>query len=182
MDGTSGQDVLFRREGGIGRITLNRPKALNALTLGMVNAIADALAAWEADPSIRLVVLDGAGERGLCAGGDIRALHASVLARDGMAETFWRNEYALNAAIAAYPRGHVLPADYVPRERPVAEAQLRLAGDRLAALLNAALSTPGHAGRSPGERPWPSTCIPSSMPPATPSATSPSIRPAARRR
>ncbi len=51
-------------------------------------------------------------------------------------------EASCHVAIAAYPRGHVLPADYVPRERPVAEAQLRLAGDRLAALLNAALSTP----------------------------------------
>ncbi|EMF02160.1 enoyl-CoA hydratase/isomerase family protein [Streptomyces mobaraensis NBRC 13819 = DSM 40847] len=76
--------VLLRTEGHAGYITLNRPKALNALTHAMVDRIADALDAWEADPAVRTVVIAGAGERGLCAGGDIRAIHDDARAlRDG---------------------------------------------------------------------------------------------------
>jgi len=97
-------DVLVARAGRAGRITLNRPAALNALTLGMVRAIDDALAAWAGDPSVDLVLLDGAGERGFCAGGDIRALRASALAGDDAAAAFWREEYALNGQIARYPK------------------------------------------------------------------------------
>ena len=70
-------EVLIRVEGTAGRITLNRPKALNALTLGMVRAIWPALRAWKDDPAVELVILDGAGERGLCAGGDVRWLYDS---------------------------------------------------------------------------------------------------------
>ena len=72
---TSVSDVLVRVDQGVGRITLNRPSALNALTGGMVHAIDSALLRWERDPRVRCVVVDGAGERGLCAGGDIKAIH-----------------------------------------------------------------------------------------------------------
>ena len=65
-------EVLIRREGRAGRITMNRPKALNALTHAMVGRIWEALLAWKHDPAVELVLLDGAGERGLCAGGDVR--------------------------------------------------------------------------------------------------------------
>ena len=66
-------DLIAQREGACGVITLNRPKALNALTLDM-SATSTALDAFEADPAVAVILLDGAGERGLCAGGDIRAL------------------------------------------------------------------------------------------------------------
>ena len=93
------EDLHVRREGAAGRITLNRPKALNSLTLDMVHSFATALDGWAEDDSVRVVVIDGAGTRGLCAGGDVRALNDSGSRGDGMAETFWRDEYRLNAAI-----------------------------------------------------------------------------------
>jgi enoyl-CoA hydratase len=67
-------DVLIRTEGRAGRITMNRPKALNALTHAMIAPIRDALTAWTDDPRIEVVLIDGAGDRGLCAGGDVRSL------------------------------------------------------------------------------------------------------------
>ncbi|HWE19895.1 MAG TPA: enoyl-CoA hydratase/isomerase family protein, partial [Hyphomicrobiaceae bacterium] len=71
MEPAASDEVLIRREGRAGRITLNRPKALNALTYAMLEPIRAALAAWRNDPAVQLVLLDGAGERGLCAGGDL---------------------------------------------------------------------------------------------------------------
>jgi enoyl-CoA hydratase len=103
----TGDEVLIRVEGRAGRITLNRPKALNALTLGMVRAIWPALLAWRDDPAVELVILDGAGERGLCAGGDVRWLYESRARGLGDALAFWREEYALNALIHRYPKPFV---------------------------------------------------------------------------
>ena len=100
-------EVLIRVEGTAGRITLNRPKALNALTLGMVRAIWPALLAWKDDPAVELVILDGAGERGLCAGGDVRWLYDSRARGLDDALAFWREEYALNALIHRYPKPFV---------------------------------------------------------------------------
>lgn len=100
-------EVSIRLEGRAGRITLDRPKALNALTLGMVRAIRAALDAWQDDPAIALVVLDGAGERGLCAGGDVRSLYDARGEGSGFARTFWREEYRLNALIHRYPKPFV---------------------------------------------------------------------------
>lgn len=104
---TMTDDVLIRVEGTAGRITLNRPKALNALTLGMVRAIWPALLAWKDDPAVELVILDGAGERGLCAGGDVRWLYDSRARGLDDALAFWREEYALNALIHRYPKPFV---------------------------------------------------------------------------
>jgi enoyl-CoA hydratase len=98
------EDLHVRREGAAGRITLNRPKALNSLTLNMVHSFATALDGWAEDDSVRVVIIDGSGSRGLCAGGDVRALNNSEACGDGMAETFWRNEYRLNVDIANYPK------------------------------------------------------------------------------
>lgn len=98
------EDLIVRREGAAGRITVNRPKALNALTLDMVHSFTKALDGWKNDDAVRVIVIDGAGTRGLCAGGDIRALLESGSRDDGMAETFWRDEYKLNAAIGSYPK------------------------------------------------------------------------------
>src|SRR5271166_3124976 len=72
--------VLVRRDGRVGRITLNRPKALNALDLPMIRDCAAALAGWAADPAVHAVVIDGAGNRAFCAGGDIRAIRAHAMA------------------------------------------------------------------------------------------------------
>lgn len=104
-------DVRIAKVGRIGHITLDRPKALNALTLPMLRAIAQALADWRDNDRVLAVAVDGAGERGLCAGGDIRAIYRSLQAGDGMAAAFWREEYALNAQIAAYPKPYVVLMD-----------------------------------------------------------------------
>ena len=98
------EDVLLRREGRAGRITLNRPKALNALTLDMVRRITPVLTAWAGDPRIEHVVLDGAGDRALCAGGDVLSLYSSRVEGSAGARTFWREEYALNAAIHRFSK------------------------------------------------------------------------------
>lgn len=100
-------EVLIRREGRAGRITLNRPQALNALTLGMVREIWTAMQAWLDDADIELVLLDGAGERAMCAGGDVRWLYETRSHGSADARTFWREEYRLNALIARYPKPYV---------------------------------------------------------------------------
>jgi enoyl-CoA hydratase len=96
--------VVCERQGRIGRITLNRPKALNALNLAMIRTIRAALEAWERDARVDVIVLEGAGERGFCAGGDITVLHESARSDPGIALTLWREEYALDAYLARYPR------------------------------------------------------------------------------
>ncbi|MEV6394581.1 enoyl-CoA hydratase/isomerase family protein [Streptomyces sp. NPDC051907] len=108
----SGDDpVLLRTEGRAAYLTLNRPGALNALTHDMVRTIARALDAWESDPAVETVVLAGAGERGLCAGGDIRAIHADARAGTTASADFWRDEYRLNARIARYGKPYVAVMD-----------------------------------------------------------------------
>lgn len=101
------EELIVERTGSLGRLRLNRPKALNSLTLGMVRAMHHALDGFLRDPGIAAVLVTGEGDRGLCAGGDIRAIHASGLAHDGMAETFWREEFLLNAAISHYPKQYI---------------------------------------------------------------------------
>lgn len=106
--------MLVRAEGALGRLTLDRPEAINALDLGMVHALSDALNAWRDDPAVATVLIDGAGERGLCAGGDVRTLRDAILA--GHPERlvdFFRAEYALNLMIAEYPQPVVAFADGV---------------------------------------------------------------------
>ena len=108
---TADAEVLIRVEGRAGHITLNRPKALNALTLGMVRGIWQALLAWQNDPAVALVLLDGAGDRALCAGGDVVSLYESRAQGSGAARTFWREEYRLNALIHRYPKPFVAIQD-----------------------------------------------------------------------
>ncbi|MDT0467925.1 enoyl-CoA hydratase/isomerase family protein [Streptomyces gibsoniae] len=106
------EPVLLHTAGRAAHITLNRPKALNALNHAMVRRIDEALTAWEHDPAVETVVITGAGERGLCAGGDIRSIHDDARDGDGTASAaFWRDEYHLNARIARYPKPYVAVMD-----------------------------------------------------------------------
>jgi len=100
-------DLIARREGSAGIIRLNRPKAINAVTLEMFRDIDKALDQFEADPAVAVIVLEGAGERGLCAGGDIRALYESSKVRGDLGKVLWREEYILNARIAKFPKPYV---------------------------------------------------------------------------
>lgn len=110
-DAVSG-DVIVRREGAAGVIRLNRPKAINALTVEMARDTSWPVStAFEADPGISLVLLEGAGERGLCAGGDIRGLYESAKAGGDLGPVFWREEYVLNARIQELPKPYVAYMD-----------------------------------------------------------------------
>lgn len=106
-------ELLVSREGQLGRIRLNRPAALNSLTLGMVRRFARALEEFETDPSICAVLVDGAGSRGLCAGGDIRLLYSMGGAGRQYYKDFWREEYQLNARIACFSKPYVVIMDGV---------------------------------------------------------------------
>ena len=97
----------MRREGSAGVIRLNRPKAINALTLEMFRDIDTALDAFEADPAVAVIVLEGAGERGLCAGGDIRCALGELEASGRSRRDSWREEYILNARIEKFPKPYV---------------------------------------------------------------------------
>lgn len=96
-------DLLVARDGVAGRLRLNRPAAINALTLEMVEAAREQLAEWAGGPDpVEAVVLDGAGERGLCAGGDVRAVREAALVGTEGPVAFWSAEYDLDAEIAEY--------------------------------------------------------------------------------
>jgi enoyl-CoA hydratase len=105
-------EILCEKRGHAGVVTLNRPRALNALTLGMVRGLSAALDIWEHDADIRHVVVVGAGEKAFCAGGDIKLLHdLGKAGRVEEARGFWREEYVLNARIKAYPKPYIAIID-----------------------------------------------------------------------
>ena len=104
--------VLARRSGRIGHLSLDRPKALNALTQDMVVGLTASLEAWRDDPAVHLVVVDSSSERAFCAGGDVRTVREWVLAgRPQDVERFFVLEYALNRLIARYPKPYVALID-----------------------------------------------------------------------
>lgn len=105
------EDVLVSVDHGVGLLTLNRPKAINSLNHDMVTGLAAALDAWEDDDDVHTVLLSGAGERGLCAGGDVIALYHSAKADGTAARSFWHDEYVLNSHIARYPKPYVALMD-----------------------------------------------------------------------
>jgi len=104
--------VLVRTRRGVGHLTLHRPRAINALDLDMIRRLSLALDRWEHDGDIDAVLLDGAGDRGFCAGGDVRALYDMVVeGRLDEVHAFFREEYALDHRIATYPKPVVAIAD-----------------------------------------------------------------------
>ena len=103
--------VIVERRGRLGVLTLNRPRAINALVPEMVDLMQAALDAWAGDDAVSTVLVTGAGERGLCAGGDLQSMYRS--ARDGTTESveFWRDEYDLDHTIATYTKPVVVLMD-----------------------------------------------------------------------
>lgn len=110
-------DVLAVRHGRVGCITLNRPRALNALSLDMVRALTNALLTWRDDPAVLAVAIRGSGKEGpfsaFCAGGDIRFFHQAALAGDPRLEDFFTEEYRLNHLVHTYPKPYIAFMDGV---------------------------------------------------------------------
>ena len=105
------EEILTRIDGGVGFVTLNRPKAINSLTQGMVTAMDATLTDWADDDRVGAVVVAGAGDRGLCAGGDVVAIYHSAQADGAQARQFWFDEYRLNARIGRFPKPYVALMD-----------------------------------------------------------------------
>jgi enoyl-CoA hydratase len=127
-------EILFDRKGGAGLVTLNRPHALNAVTLGMVRALRRQLDAWRGDPAVTRVVLTAAGGRAFSAGGDIRALYdAGTSGRHAEMLAFYGEEYQLNTVIKHYPKPYVSLIDGIVMGGGVGlsvHGSHRVAGDR----------------------------------------------------
>ncbi len=105
-------DVAVRIEGAVGRLTMARPEALNALTYEMMNEIDGALRRWATDDDVAMVVIDAEGDRAFCAGGDIAELYHRTKRGDlAYSRDFWRDEYRMNARIASYPKPYVALMD-----------------------------------------------------------------------
>ncbi|NGM22362.1 enoyl-CoA hydratase/isomerase family protein [Roseomonas stagni] len=114
MGETAEATVILKREGAAGTLLMNRPRALNALDLPMIEAFASAIPTLRADPAVALVVLEGAGGKAFCAGGDVRRIRELALARDASGiEAFFAGEYAVNAAIAGFGKPWVSLIDGV---------------------------------------------------------------------
>src|SRR3954471_10628889 len=129
-----GADILFERRGTAGLVTLNRPQALNAVSLAMVRALTQQLAQWEDDPAITRVIVTAAGGRAFSAGGDLRALYdAGKAGRYDDALDYFREEYALNARIKRYRKPYVALIDGIVMGGGVGvsvHGSHRVAGDR----------------------------------------------------
>ncbi len=104
-------DIQFEVRGRAGFVTLNRPQALNALTLAMIEAMDARLAAWATDPAVDAVVVRGTGERAFCAGGDVRAIWQAGKDGDPLTRDFFRAEYRLNRRIKVFAKPYVALID-----------------------------------------------------------------------
>ncbi len=130
----SDEEVLFEKRGRAGLITLNRPAALNALTLNMVRLMQRTLDDWATDDAVDRVVIVGAGEKAFCAGGDIRALYDWGRAGDGQFLDFYREEYRLDTTIKRYPKPYFAIMDGITMGGGVGvsvHGSHRIATDRL---------------------------------------------------
>ena len=131
---TTEAEIQFETRGRAGIVTLNRPKALNALNGNMVGLMHPQLVAWAEDPAVELVIVRAAGEKAFCAGGDIRQLHDWGKAGDPAARAFYRDEYRLNTYIKRYPKPYVALADGIVMGGGVGlsvHGSHRVAGERL---------------------------------------------------
>src|SRR5690625_412069 len=127
------EELLVAQQGSLGRIRLNRPRPINALTPAMIEAIDAQLRIFAADQAITAVALDGAGERGLCSGADVRTIRDWMVTGEGDPAGFWQQEYALNALIAEYPKPFVAFMDGIVMGGGIglsAHGSLRLVTDR----------------------------------------------------
>uniref|UniRef100_A0A8C3QHK3 3-hydroxyisobutyryl-CoA hydrolase n=1 Tax=Cyanoderma ruficeps TaxID=181631 RepID=A0A8C3QHK3_9PASS len=104
-------EVLLEKKGGAGIITLNRPKALNALNLSMIQQIYPQIKMWEQDPETFLIIIKGTGGKAFCAGGDIRAITEAGKVGDKLSQDFFRGEYRLNNAIGTCKKPYVALID-----------------------------------------------------------------------
>jgi len=132
-DTASSAPVITRLDGRVGRITLNRPQALHALTADMCRSMIQALLAWRRDAGVQAVLIDHAGERGFCAGGDIRMLAESGASDGELARDFFHGEYRLNHLLFVYPKPVVAVMDGIVMGGGVgisAPAQVRIATER----------------------------------------------------
>lgn len=132
---TAESEILFERRGRAGLVTLNRPKALNALTLNMVRELHPRLVEWANDPAVERVIVKAAGDRAFCAGGDVRQLYDWGRAGDPLARGFYREEYRVNAYIKRYPKPYVALIDGIVMGGGVGisvHGSHRVAGDRTA--------------------------------------------------
>ena len=114
MSDKTTDDILFGREGGVGTVLLNRPQALNAFTLGMYRQFDPALRAWAKDPSIHAVLIEGAGDRAFCAGGDVRAVYEAgkgISGDPGFTSVFFAEEYRIISFIHHYPKPYIAILD-----------------------------------------------------------------------
>jgi len=131
---TSDPEILFERRGAAGLVTLNRPQALNAVTLGMVRALRRQLDAWRDDPAVTRIVLMGAGGKAFSAGGDIRQIYdLGKAGRQREALDFFREEYQLNTVIKKYPKPYVSLYDGIVMGGGIGlsiHGSHRVAGDR----------------------------------------------------
>lgn len=107
----SANEILFERHAALAEATLNRPGALNALTLGMIRELGPRLRDWAENPSVAAVLVKGAGDRAFCAGGDLRALWDSRHGDGRMAGDFFREEYRLNRQIFKFPKPYIAVID-----------------------------------------------------------------------
>jgi enoyl-CoA hydratase len=126
-------EVIVRVESFAGRITLNRPRALNALNADMCQAISDALLAWEDDEAVAVVLIDGAGDRAFCAGGDIRVVAESGKGDGAEARRFFHTEYRMNELLQRYRKPVVAVMDGITMGGGVgisAPARYRIATER----------------------------------------------------
>jgi len=127
------EEIIFEVRHGAGFITLNRPAALNALTLEMIRAMIPQLGAWQEDPDVKAVVIQGAGDRAFCAGGDVRAVWNAGRAGDQLTVDFFHEEYRLNRLIHTFAKPYVALIDGITMGGGVGisvHGSHRVAGDR----------------------------------------------------
>lgn len=108
---SSTDDIMIETQGSAARIRLNRPRAINSLTQAMVSGMKAALATLASRPDVICVILSGEGERGLCAGGDVRQIHAARTQGEADRSRFWREEFSLNHMISRYSKPYVALMD-----------------------------------------------------------------------